>query len=115
MPQSDTPQDQDMKLAIERAIEICIKDALSPHHFELSNDSNQHRGPRDAASHFSAVIVSDLFEGQSQVQRQQRVFGILCNIMPKIHALSLVTSTVPEWKTAHNKQLDLPKCKSAVR
>lgn len=107
------PTRQEAKHAIEHGIEKHIKEALSPHHFELSNDSNQHRGPRDAASHFSAVIVSDCFVGQSQVQRQQRVYEILCDIMPKIHALSLITSTVSEWNIAQNMQLDLPKCKSA--
>jgi len=95
---------------IERAIEALIRGKVHPHYLQINNDSNQHRGPRDAESHFSAVIVSDTFAGLSRVERQRRVFGALGDVMSNIHALSLTTLTVDEWSSQGQHKLELPRC-----
>eukprot|EP00913_Durusdinium_trenchii_P026795 g25135.t1 len=47
-------------------------------------------------SHFSVTIVSPDFASLTRVQRQQKVYEALGGVMPRIHALSLVTRTPEE-------------------
>lgn len=67
------------------------------------DESSQHEGDAGALemgitseSHFKVEIVAPEFEGLSPVQRQQKVFQALSDVMPRIHALSLVTRTPAE-------------------
>lgn len=47
--------------------------------------------------YFEAVVVDDTFEGQSLVERHQRVYGALRGAMAdRIHALALRTYTSAE-------------------
>ena len=50
-------------------------------------------------AHFEAVIVSNVFEGKSRIQRQQAVYKALGGRMEsgEIHALSMRTLTPEEW------------------
>ncbi|MBK6617147.1 MAG: BolA/IbaG family iron-sulfur metabolism protein [Nitrosomonas sp.] len=57
----------------------------------------------DDGHHFSAVIVSDQFEGKSMVQQHQLVYRALGERMrEEIHALSMKTYTSAQWATASN-------------
>ena len=49
--------------------------------------------------HWSAVIVSDAFEGKRLIQRHQRVYATLGARMhtDEVHALSMKTYTPAEW------------------
>lgn len=50
--------------------------------------------------HFTALVVSDEFEGRSRVQRHQLVYAALGERMrEEIHALSMRTLTPAEWRT----------------
>jgi len=69
----------------------------------IKDESAQHEGDAGALemgltseSHFRVEMVAPEFEGLSPVARQQKVFGVLSDVMPKIHALSLVTRTPSE-------------------
>ena len=49
--------------------------------------------------HFSAVIISDKFDGKSLVQRHQMVYGSVSDVLTgELHALQLKTFTFKEWK-----------------
>lgn len=49
--------------------------------------------------HFTAVIVSTVFEGRSRVQRHQQVYAALGDRMrAEIHALSMKTLTPAEFE-----------------
>ncbi len=73
--------------------------ALSPQRLEIEDDSwrhagHHHEGGMDAQpggeSHFNLVIVSAVFEGQSRVQRQRTVNGLLKeDLAGPVHALSI--------------------------
>ena len=53
---------------------------------------------KGTGDHFSAVVVSDLFEGKTPVEQHQMVYGALGDAMKsRIHALTLDTMTVEEW------------------
>ncbi len=59
----------------------------------------QHVAVDGDGQHFEAVIVSDVFEGKSRVQRHQAVYAALGDRMrQEIHALSMKTLTPDEWK-----------------
>jgi len=68
------------------------------HTLRIVDESSQHEGDAGALemgltseSHFLVEIVAPEFEGLTPVLRQQKVFSVLSSVMPKIHALSLVT------------------------
>eukprot|EP00434_Breviolum_minutum_P026280 symbB.v1.2.023227.t1/scaffold2109.1/size89064/4 len=70
---------------------------------KVVDDSASHEGDAGALemgltseSHFSVNIVSPDFATLSRVQRQQKVYEALSGVMPRIHALSLVTQTPEE-------------------
>ncbi len=56
-----------------------------------------HAGAQDGGGHYQARIVSQDFDGLSRIQRHQRVYAILDDLMKhQIHALSLTTLTPDE-------------------
>jgi stress-induced morphogen len=53
--------------------------------------------------HFQAVIVASAFEGLRSVQRHQRVYAALGDLMREtVHALSMRTLTPAEWAATNN-------------
>lgn len=58
-------------------------------------------------SHFEAVVVSDVFAGQSIVNRQRLVYQTLGNRITsgEIHALSIKTYTLEEWEAARKLRI----------
>lgn len=70
--------------------------ALAPTRVELVNDSDRHVGHAghdgSGESHFTLVVESRLFAGQSRVARQRLVYAALGDLMDgPVHALSLRT------------------------
>lgn len=87
------------------ASKLCklLNDRFDLFSLAVQDDSAAHAGDAGAAemgltseSHFSVHITASEFEGQSLVQRQQLVFEALSEVMPRIHALSLVTQSPGE-------------------
>ncbi len=73
---------------VERLIEDGVPDATA----EVTTPRN----PDDDA-HFAAVVVSPAFEGESLVDRHQRVYDALDEHMTEdIHAIELTTDTPAE-------------------
>ncbi len=68
-------------------------DGLHPQVLEIIDDSAGHKGHAGAAAggrHFSIVIVSQIFIGLSRLQRHQRVYRQVADLLPHpIHALSI--------------------------
>ena len=58
-------------------------------------------------SHFEAVIIGEVFEGQSPVKKQQLVYATVNDEITsgKLHALSIKTYTPDEWKKASKLQI----------
>jgi len=50
--------------------------------------------------HYTAVVISPLFEGKNRVQKQQLVYAALGNHIADgtIHAISIKTFTPDEWR-----------------
>lgn len=82
-------------------IETKLTAAFAPLRLEVTDDSDKHKGHSGAReggeSHFSVLIVSESFRGQSRVARQRAVNAALREeLSGPIHALSMQTLTPEE-------------------
>lgn len=78
-----------------------LDQAFAPTRLDIQDDSAKHSGHSGAReggeSHFSVVIVSEAFKGQSRVARQRQVNAVLAEeLKGPVHALSLQTLTPEE-------------------
>lgn len=68
--------------------------ALAPTHLEVVNDSHHHAGHMGddgtGESHFTVIVESPAFAGQSRVARQRAVNHALADLLStRIHALAI--------------------------
>jgi len=80
-----------------------LNNAFQLHSLRVVDESSYHEGDAGALemgltgeSHFKLELSAPEFEGLSMLQRQQKVYSVLSEVMPRIHALSLVTRTPAE-------------------
>lgn len=74
--------------------------ALQPTHLEIQNESMNHAGYFEGKeTHFNVIIVSTEFENTRLVQRHQKIYKLVEDLLGngKIHALALHTYTPTEW------------------
>lgn len=100
-------------MSIATKIEALVTTDLQCIEFYLENESHQHSGTA-TDSHFKMILVSNDFAGQRAVQRHQRVYAVVAQLMKNpIHALALHLFTAAEWAVKEDKQLLSPKCLGA--
>jgi len=68
--------------------------ALAPTHLQVVNDSHHHAGHMGddgtGESHFTVIVESPAFAGQSRVARQRAVNAALADLLAtRIHALAI--------------------------
>ncbi|MFN3432794.1 MAG: BolA family protein [Sphingomonas sp.] len=68
--------------------------ALAPTHLQVVNDSHHHAGHMGddgtGESHFTVIVESTAFAGQSRVARQRAVNAALADLLAtRIHALAI--------------------------
>lgn len=88
---------------------------LSPSHLEVVNESSGHGGYYPGKeSHFKAVIVSEAFAGLRQVQRHQKVYAAVGDLLSpeKIHALAIHAFVPEEWS---GQDTTSPECAHAQK
>lgn len=88
-------------------------DALAPVHLSVEDESHMHR--RGLQTHFKAVVVSGAFAGLRPVQRHQRVYAALGDLMQRFHALALHTWTPEEWEAQGQAVPASPRCLGGAR
>ena len=76
--------------------------ALHPTYFEVINESSGHGGYYPGKeSHFKVVIVGDIFDGLRLVQRHQKVYAQVNDLLAAgggtIHALTIHAYAPNEW------------------
>jgi BolA family transcriptional regulator, general stress-responsive regulator len=84
--------------------------ALSPTVLDVVNESRGHGGYVEGKeSHFKVVIVSEDFRGVRAVQRHQKVYAAVGDLLAasKIHALAIHAYTADEWQ---GQSVESPKC-----
>ena len=58
---------------------------------------------KGTGDHFSTLIISDLFEGVSLVDRHKMVYNTISDIMTnQIHAIQIKTLTKKEWNNQND-------------
>ncbi len=98
-------------MTVQQSIQTKIATALAPSHLEVVNESHMHAVPPGSESHFRVVVVSDRFEGQPLVRRQQTVNQILeQEFEDGLHALSMQTLTGAEWTRRGGQTRASPAC-----
>ena len=81
--------------------------ALEPQALQVQDESHMHS--RGKESHFKVVLVSAAFDGVRKVQRHQKVYGALGDLMQQFHGLALHTFSPTESQTEQNTP-DSPLC-----
>ena len=79
-----------------------IKKDLSVYHIEIKDLTQKHihHVGYDNGGHYKVLIVSDDFKQLVLLKRHQKIYTILEKMIKKeIHALSLQTLTINEYKT----------------
>ena len=79
---------------LQHEIETLLTEAFAPARLEVINDSARHRGHSgddgSGESHFTVLIESAAFAGQSRLQRQRAVNAALGDIPgERVHALAI--------------------------
>ena len=86
-------------MIVQKSIEKKLNNAFYPTNLQVSNESAGHNVPANSETHFKVIIVSDVFVGLNQVQRQQQVYKVLKDELTNgVHALSMQTFTLEEWQ-----------------
>ena len=86
------------------ALRTALQQELAPVSLEIIDDSAQHAGHAGAreGGHFRVSLVSEAFNGLSQLQRHRLVYAAVDKLMGKaspemkIHALSIVSARTPK-------------------
>jgi len=74
--------------------------SLNPSHLEIQDDSALHAGHagNTGGSHYTVIIVSDIFDGLSLIKRHRTVYDAVGDLMTNdIHALSIQAKTPAEY------------------
>ena len=87
-------------------IKARLERELSPSHVDIIDESHLHAGHAGAASgagHFNVTVVSEIFAGQSPVQRHRMVYAAIGDLMQtEIHALS-INAQIPDDQETDNR------------
>lgn len=84
---------------MRETIESKLREALSPEHIEVIDESHGHNVRDGAESHFKVILISAAFAGQRAVRRHQTVYGLLREeLQGSVHALALHLYTPEEWR-----------------
>ena len=70
---------------------------------EVQDESAEHAGHREAGkstgTHFSVLVVSDAFQGQTRLERHRAIYEALeAEFKKDMHALRIRAHTPTEWK-----------------
>ena len=79
-----------------------IKKQISIYYINIvdSTKNHTHHIEYDGGGHYKALIVSDDFKDLTLIQRHQKIYKILNKMIKKeIHAFSMQTLTIEEYKT----------------
>ena len=98
-------------MTIEESIRTKVQTQLQPVYLHLENDSHQHAGP-GSQTHFSLVVVAQIFEGKSRIERQRLINDLFPEERQQgLHALTMRTFTPGEWdKVKADFEMQSPPC-----
>ena len=99
-------------MTVQKVLEEKLRSHLNPQWMRVINESPSHRVPEGSESHFRVIVVSEKFQGLSQVKRHQMVYQIIDQeLKNSIHAFSQQTFTPEEWIREGGEQIGSPPCR----
>lgn len=99
-------------MTVASDIHDTLVDALAPVRLDVIDESHRHNVPAGAESHFKVVVVSDVFTGQSLIQRHRRVNQLLKpQLDGPVHALGIHAHTSEEWAARGETVPPSPPCR----
>lgn len=82
----------------EHRIREILNQSLAPIELGVENESHMHSVPPNSETHFKVLVVSEVFEGKSRIDRQRMVNELLKEeLQSGLHALTQKTLTPTEW------------------
>ncbi|VFP88129.1 BolA/IbaG family iron-sulfur metabolism protein [Candidatus Erwinia haradaeae] len=101
-----------------KTIETKLYTAFNPSYLLIKDESHYHQSYSGLESHFKVIIVSNLFNQKTFLQRHRSIYSVLAlELKNSIHALSLNAYSLTEWdnikhiSTIHAS----PKCLGLLR
>jgi len=89
-----------MKINIAKVLEEKLREHLKPSYLEVRDDSHKHQGHvgwnKEGQTHFHITVVSDKFNGYSNIDRHRIINKILEDEIAIIHALGIKASISSE-------------------
>lgn len=86
----------------EESLKTTLEKHLKLEYLEIINESHLHLGHSgdngSGQTHFKLIIVSSAFQGLTRTQRHRLVYSYIKPDAHSIHALSIKTLTLEEWK-----------------
>lgn len=84
----------------EQRIRDILSQSLAPLELGVENESHMHSVPPNSETHFKVLVVSEVFEGKSRIDRQRLVNELLkSELQTGLHALTQKALTPKEWET----------------
>lgn len=106
-------QTQQSSLIMSRTdrIHAILTKELQPEVLIIDDESNQHRVPDNAESHFKLTLACTFFDSLSVIQRHRTINHLLeAEFKQGLHALSLHLYTPGEWKQRSELSPHSPPC-----
>ena len=95
-------------------IEALVRANLNPLHLALENESSQHSVPLGSETHFKILVVSEVFQNISRVDRQRKIHELLNEEFNSgLHALTIRALTSEEWKKQASVDFVSPDCQGS--
>ena len=98
-------------MTIEESLRAKVMEQLRPVYLQIENESHLHSGA-DSQTHFRLLVVSEVFEGKSRIDRQRLINDLfLQERQLGLHALTMRALTPSEWeKTRDHLDFNSPAC-----
>lgn len=89
------------KTTIQEKMRKKLENEFSPSHLKIFDESYKHAGhvgaPKGSSeTHIGIIIVSDIFNGMSRIERARAVHKTIAEEIKNIHALTVLKTITPE-------------------
>jgi BolA protein len=98
-------------LHVQQSIESKLREALTPEHLEVLNESGMHAVAPGSETHFRVVVVAAAFAGKPRVAQHRMIYEILAAEREEgVHALGIQTFTPAEYEADITNRIESPPC-----
>ncbi|HFE45468.1 MAG TPA: BolA/IbaG family iron-sulfur metabolism protein [Nannocystis exedens] len=97
-------------MTMHARIEAKLREAFTPAHLEVINQSHHHGGS-GTQTHFKVIVVADTFAGERLLSRHRRVNNLLTEELTQgVHALTIEALTPAQWTARGGAIRPSPPC-----